>query len=73
MRAGKRVIHLALSLTRANNARDYLVSIGVSAGRITVRNFGDTCPHANGAPALNRRVEFYKDAARRVAAARARL
>ncbi|HJQ71429.1 MAG TPA: OmpA family protein [Blastocatellia bacterium] len=50
---------VGISLTRANNARDYLVSIGVSAGRITVRNFGDTCPHPNGDPALNRRVEFY--------------
>ncbi len=50
---------VGISLTRANNARDYLVSIGVSAGRITVRNFGDTCPHSNGDPALNRRVEFY--------------
>jgi hypothetical protein len=50
---------VGISLTRANNARDYLVSIGVSAGRITVRNFGDTCPHPNGDPNLNRRVEFY--------------
>jgi hypothetical protein len=50
---------VGISLTRANNARDYLVSIGVSAGRITVRNFGDTCAHPNGDPVLNRRVEFY--------------
>jgi hypothetical protein len=50
---------VGISLTRANNARDYLVSIGVSAGRITVRNFGDTCPHTDGDPVLNRRVEFY--------------
>jgi hypothetical protein len=51
---------VGISLTRANNARDYLVNEkGVDAARITVRNFGDTCPHESGDPALNRRVEFY--------------
>ena len=51
---------VGISLTRANNARDYLVTEkGVDSARITVRNFGDTCPHESGDPALNRRVEFW--------------
>jgi flagellar motor protein MotB len=51
---------VGISLTRANNARDYLVNEkGVDSSRITVRNFGDTCPHDSGDPALNRRVEFW--------------
>lgn len=51
---------VGISLTRANNARDYLVNEkGVDAARITVRNFGDTCPHESGDPALNRRVDFW--------------
>jgi len=51
---------VGLSLTRANNARDYLVNEkGVDAARITIRNYGDTCPHESGDPALNRRVEFW--------------
>jgi len=51
---------VGISLTRANNARDYLVNEkGVDAARITIRNFGDTCAHESGDPALNRRVEFW--------------
>jgi hypothetical protein len=51
---------VGISLTRANNARDYLVNEkGVDSARITVRNFGDTCPHDSGDPNLNRRVEFW--------------
>jgi len=51
---------VGISLTRANNARDYLVNEkGIDAARITVRNYGDTCPHESGDPALNRRVEFW--------------
>ena len=51
---------VGISLTRANNARDYLVNEkGVDTSRITVRNFGDTCPHDSGDPNLNRRVEFW--------------
>jgi hypothetical protein len=51
---------VGISLTRANNARDYLVNEkGIDANRITVRNFGDSCPHESGDPALNRRVEFW--------------
>jgi uncharacterized Fe-S cluster protein YjdI len=51
---------VGISLTRANNARDYLVNEkGIDSARITVRNFGDTCPHESGDPNLNRRVEFW--------------
>ena len=51
---------VGISLTRANNARDYLVNEkGVDAARMTVRNFGDTCAHESGDPNLNRRVEFW--------------
>jgi len=51
---------VGISLTRANNARDYLVNEkAVDSARITVRNFGDTCPHDSGDPNLNRRVEFW--------------
>jgi hypothetical protein len=51
---------IGISLTRANNARDYLVTEkGVDSARITVRNFGDTCPQEKGEAQLNRRVEFF--------------
>jgi hypothetical protein len=51
---------VGISLTRANNARDYLVNEkGIDAARITVRNYSDTCPHESGDPNLNRRVEFW--------------
>jgi outer membrane protein OmpA-like peptidoglycan-associated protein len=51
---------VGISLTRANNARDYLVNEkGIDSARITVRNYGDTCPHSSGDANLNRRVEFY--------------
>ncbi|HLG17695.1 MAG TPA: OmpA family protein [Blastocatellia bacterium] len=51
---------VGISLTRGNNARDYLVNEkGVDGARITVRNFGDTCAHESGDPNLNRRVEFW--------------
>jgi hypothetical protein len=51
---------VGISLTRANNARDYMVTEkGVDSARITVRNFGDTCPHEKGDPLLNRRVEMW--------------
>ncbi len=51
---------VGISLTRANNARDYLTTEkGIDSSRITVRNFGDTCPHESGDPNLNRRVEFW--------------
>ena len=51
---------VGISLTRANNARDYLVNEkGIDSARITIRNYGDTCPHESGDANLNRRVEFF--------------
>lgn len=51
---------VGISLTRANNARDYLVTEkGIDSARITIRNYGDTCAHESGDANLNRRVEFY--------------
>jgi hypothetical protein len=51
---------VGISLTRANNARDYLVNEkGIDSARLTVRNFGDSCPHESGDANLNRRVEFW--------------
>ena len=51
---------VGISLTRANNARDYLVNEkAIDSARITVRNYGDTCGHESGDPNLNRRVEFW--------------
>jgi hypothetical protein len=49
-----------ISLTRAYNARDYLVTEkGIDTARITVRNFSDSCPYPGGDAKLNRRVEFW--------------
>ena len=51
---------VGISLTRANNAKDYLVTEkGIDPARITVRNFSDTCPHEKNDPQLNRRVEMW--------------
>jgi hypothetical protein len=51
---------VGISVTRGNNARDYLVNEkGIDSARVTVRNFSDTCPHESGDPNLNRRVEFW--------------
>lgn len=51
---------IGISLTRANSARNYLVNEkGIDAARLTVRNFGDTCPHKSGNLAASRRVEFW--------------
>ena len=51
---------VGVSLTRANNARDYLVdSKSIDSARITIRNFSDTCPYENGDSKLNARVEFW--------------
>ncbi len=51
---------VGMSLSRANNVRDYLVSEkGVDRARLAVRNFGDTCPQEQGDSQLNRRVEMW--------------
>ncbi|MBA2611810.1 MAG: OmpA family protein [Bacteroidetes bacterium] len=46
-----------LSLDRAKNVADYLISKGIKDGRITFSGYGDTKPISDN-KALNRRVEF---------------
>jgi outer membrane protein OmpA-like peptidoglycan-associated protein len=59
---GDRGENLALSQSRAETVRDYLVAQGVGADRLTAEGFGSTRPIApNGTKAgrtLNRRVEI---------------
>jgi OmpA-OmpF porin, OOP family len=58
---GSEAYNLKLSERRANAARDYLVSQGIDAGRITTEGFGKTKPIASNdtaeGRAQNRRVE----------------
>ncbi|MBT4889088.1 MAG: peptidoglycan-associated lipoprotein Pal [Rhodospirillales bacterium] len=58
---GTREYNLALGARRANSAKDYLVSLGVSASRINVSSYGEERPVAMGsndaAYAQNRRAE----------------
>lgn len=61
---GPETLNLNLSQARAETVRDYLVSKGISAERVTARGFGEIKPIAtndtvNGR-ATNRRVEFYR-------------
>ena len=54
--------NMGLSLRRANAVRDYLLSQGIAATRMTTRGFGKSAPaYSNDTPegmAQNRRVEF---------------
>lgn len=60
--SGNSAANLALSQLRANTVRDYLVTLGISAQRLTAYGFGDGVPIADNATAagrrLNRRIEF---------------
>jgi len=67
-RRGKYTDNLALSQARAESVRDYLISKGIEATRLTAKGFGDTKPLVpfkdlkgsalNAARTKNRRVEF---------------
>ncbi len=51
---------VGISLTRANNARDYFVDAKkIDSARITIRNFSDVCPYDRRDSRLNSRVEFW--------------
>ncbi len=54
--------NLDLSLRRAKTVREYLISKGISASRITFKGYGESKPLAKGTSEesrqLNRRVEF---------------
>jgi outer membrane protein OmpA-like peptidoglycan-associated protein len=57
---GTEEYNIGLSHRRANAVRDYLISKGIAATRLTTRGFGETAPAADNATregrALNRRV-----------------
>jgi len=59
---GTNAYNLALGEKRANVARDYLVSLGVAAGRITTISYGEEKPFDSGhdeqAWSKNRRAHF---------------
>ena len=59
---GTNAYNLALGEKRANAAKDYLVSLGVDAGRITSISYGEEKPfdagHDEAAWAKNRRAHF---------------
>lgn len=59
---GTNAYNLALGEKRANAAKDYLVSLGVDAGRITTISYGEEKPfdagHDESAWAKNRRAHF---------------
>ena len=59
---GTNEYNLALGERRAKATRDYLVSVGIDAGRITVISYGEerpTCTEkAEGCWAKNRRAHF---------------
>ena len=51
---GSETYNQALSERRANTVKTYLVSLGIAAGRITTRGFGETQPVADNATAAGR-------------------
>jgi outer membrane protein OmpA-like peptidoglycan-associated protein len=61
---GSRATNLRLSMARASAVRDYLISKGVAAGRMTAKGYGPDKPVADNKTvagrAANRRVELTK-------------
>lgn len=61
---GSAAYNLKLSQRRADSVRDYLISHGIDAGRLTTRGYGFSDPVASNATeegrAENRRVQFKK-------------
>lgn len=59
---GQKNMNMALSESRAESVRQYLIEKGVSGSRMTIEHFGPDRPIANNATtdgrALNRRIEF---------------
>jgi peptidoglycan-associated lipoprotein len=59
---GTREYNLALGERRSESVRDYLVTLGVDAGRLTTISYGEELPvdpaHTEEAWAKNRRVHF---------------
>jgi len=49
-----------LSLTRANRVSDYLQRQGIEGRRITVRDFGNSCPDPSGDERYFQRVEVWR-------------
>lgn len=62
--AGNDDYNMQLSQDRANSVRDYLLSQGIVAGRLTARGYGETRPiesnRTSRGRATNRRVEFVR-------------
>jgi OOP family OmpA-OmpF porin len=60
---GNDAYNMSLGLRRANSVKDFLVSKGVSASRLSTKSFGETQPVASNdtaeGRALNRRVELH--------------
>lgn len=59
---GTREYNLALGERRANSVKDYLIALGINAGRLTTISYGEERPAVPGsyeeAWAQNRRAEF---------------
>ena len=59
---GSKPYNMTLGLKRAEAVRDFLVSRGISTGRISVKSFGEDSPkytnQTEAGRSLNRRVEI---------------
>jgi outer membrane protein OmpA-like peptidoglycan-associated protein len=59
---GEESFNNPLSNNRASSIKDYLVNVGIDAGRLSTKAFGESMPKASNdteeGRAINRRVEF---------------